>query len=237
MPKPFPTRRLASVVLTLAAFGAGSPGRVIAQSLRSVRCVGETRHYLLSAPPGNAAAPAILLLHGAGGHAGDLVALWSAFAASHDVVLLAPELPRVAAFEDVAPQVFRCIVEDAKTAAKIDPRRVYVFGHSMGGYLAYDAAMFESDYFAAVVAHAAGIADEYAGILARARRKIPIAILVGDQDAPGTLNAARKTRDLLTQAGFPVTFEELAGHGHNFGTYADRIIRDAWTFLEPQRLP
>jgi dienelactone hydrolase len=159
------------------------------------------------------------------------------FAANHGIVLVAPELPRDAAFEEVAPAVFRCIVEDAKTAAKIDPRRIYVFGHSMGGYLAYDAAMFESEYFAAVAVHAAGIADDYTAIVARARRKIPIAIFVGDRDAPGTLQSARRTQELLRREGFPVEYEELEGHDHNFDAFAERITRDAWGFLSARSLP
>jgi hypothetical protein len=44
----------------------------------------------------------------------------------------------------------------------------------VGGYLAFDGAMFESQYFAAVAVHANRIADEYTGILARAQRKTPI---------------------------------------------------------------
>jgi poly(3-hydroxybutyrate) depolymerase len=226
-----------AVAAVLAAAASLVPGTCTGQSLRSVRCAGQTRRYLLSSPAGNALKPALLLLHGAGGHAGDLVPLWSAFAASHGIVLVAPELPRDRAFENVAPEVFRCIVEDAKTAAKVDPRRVYVFGHSMGGYLAFDAAMFESEYFAAVVAHAAGIDDDYAGILARARRKIPIAIIVGDRDAPGTVLVARSTRELLSREGFPVEFEELSGHDHNFNAFAERIVADAWRFLESKSLP
>lgn len=211
--------------------------RVPAQTLRSVRCEGATRHYLLTSPLGNAPKPALLLLHGAGGHASDLLPLWMNFAANHGIVLVAPELPRDAAFEEAAPAVFRCIVEDAKTVAKIDPRRIYVFGHSMGGYLAYDAAMFESEYFAAVAVHAAGIADDYTEILAHARRKIPIAIFVGDRDAPGTLQSARKTQELLRRDGFPVEYEELEGHDHNFDAFAERITRDAWVFLSARSLP
>ncbi len=74
----------------------------------------------------------------------------------------------------------------------------------MGGYLAFDGAMFESQYFAAVAVHANRIADEYTGILARAQRKTPIAIYIGDHDQFFTVASVLKTRDLLLKSGFPV---------------------------------
>ena len=52
----------------------------------------------------------------------------------------------------------------------------------MGGYLAYDGAMFESKYFAAIAVHAMRIADDYTWILSRAERKTPISIYIGDHD-------------------------------------------------------
>ena len=61
--------------------------------------------------------------------------------------------------------MFKCVVEDAGRQVAIDRRRVYVFGHSMGGYLAYDAATLDSEYFAAVAVHAMGIAEEYVSIV------------------------------------------------------------------------
>ena len=43
----------------------------------------------------------------------------------------------------------------------------------MGGYLAYDGANVESEFFAAVAVHAMGIADDYRWILSHATRKTP----------------------------------------------------------------
>ena len=224
----------AAVLWVGAAIPAsGSPAKVP----RTVLCEGASYRYLLVSPPGNRPKPAILLLHGAGGQASDLLAFWEPFALSNGIALIAPQLPREEAFESAAPAVFRCVVEDAKTVVPVDPRRIYVFGHSMGGYLAYDAAMFESEYFAAVAVHAAAIADGYTGILSRAKRRIPIAIFIGDRDTLVALDGVRRTRDLLVREGFPVEFEELKGHDHDYGALADRINRDAWRFLEAHPLP
>jgi poly(3-hydroxybutyrate) depolymerase len=215
----------------------GVIGRLSAETQRVIRCQGASYTYRLEIPPGNQAKPAILLLHGSGGNGKNMLDPWKAFGIANGIVLIAPTLPQDAAFEAGAPSVFRCIVDDARTAAKVDPKRIYVLGHSMGGYLAYDAAMFESEYFAAIAVHAAAITPEYDGILAHARRKIPIAIFVGDRDPLASLDAVRRTRDLLTSAGFPVRYEELPGHDHDYDAESRRINREAWEFFEAHPLP
>ncbi len=226
---------LAAIALGTAALALAAGAR--AETSRTVPCEGASYSYRLETPPGNRPRPAILLLHGSGDVSGSFFAAWKQFGAANGIVLIAPRLPRETAFEAVAPAVFRCVVEDAKTAAKIDPKRVYVVGHSMGGYLAYDAAMFDSEYFAAAVVHAAAIDPDYDGILGHARRKIPIAIFIGDRDALVPIAAVRRTRDLLTAAGFPVEYTELAGHDHFYEGLAGPLDAAAWKFLEAHALP
>lgn len=181
--------------------------------------------------------PAVVLLHGAGDVAENMIAAWKKFAAQEDIVILAPQLPRDPKFEDAAPKVFRCVVEDARKSADIDPARVYLFGNSMGGYLAYDGAMFESKYFAAIAVHAMRIADDYTWILGRAERKTPISIYIGDHDQFFKEESVRQTRDLLRKAGFPVRYVELRNHDHNYYAVADQVNEDAWKFFEENPLP
>ncbi len=178
-----------------------------------------------------------MLLHGAGDQAVNMLKAWESFAKKQKIVLLAPELPRDIKFEDAAPQVFRCVVEDAKQLVGIDPQRVYLFGNSMGGYLAFDAAMFDSQYFAAIAVHANRIAEDYEWIVTRAVRRMPIAIYIGDHDQYFSQNSVRKTRDLLRKAGFPVHYVELDHHDHNYYALADEINADAWKFLKKNVLP
>ncbi len=166
-----------------------------------------------------------------------MVDAWKRFAEKEKIVLLAPELPRDPKFEESAPSIFRCVVEDAKQFVGIDAQRVYLFGNSMGGYLAFDGAMFESQYFAAAAVHADRIANEYTGIVARARRKTPIAIYIGDHDQFFSVGNVRKTRDLLLASGFPVHYVELANHDHNYYALADQINADVWTFFKENTLP
>jgi|HubBroStandDraft_6_1064221.scaffolds.fasta_scaffold846169_2 hypothetical protein len=64
-----------------------------------------------------------------------MLAAWKPLAKKEGITRIAPALPRIAAFKEVAPEVFRTIVEEAKKIVPLDSRRFYSFGHSMGGYL------------------------------------------------------------------------------------------------------
>jgi len=114
---------------------------------------------------------------------------------------------------------------------------VYLFGHSMGGYLAYDGALLESQYFAAAAVHAMGIDKDYEGIVGRAQRKIPLAIYVGEQDQLVSLDDVRRTQKLLKKAGFDVHYVEMAHHDHDYFAVADEVNADAWRFMKGFQLP
>jgi poly(3-hydroxybutyrate) depolymerase len=204
---------------------------------KTVSCGQAKFRYVLYAPQKSEPLPAILILHGAGDQPEPMVEAWKSLAKKESIVLIAPELPRVEAFEQFAPQVFRCVVEDAKKAVLLDPQRVYIFGHSMGGYLAYDAAMLQSKYFAAAAIHGMGISEDYYWIVAKAERKTPIAIYVGDREQPAIYDKARKTRDLLRKENFPIHYVELRDHDHNYYAISDHINEDAWNFLRDKKLP
>ena len=202
----------------------------------TVHCEDADYQYLLYAEPHTAPAPAVLLLHGAGDQAANFIDTWTHLAHREHAVLITPQIPREIKFEPVAPAVFRCIVEDAKRQTAIDPQRVYLFGHSMGGYLGFDTAMYDSEYFAAAAIHGSDIADDYVSILDKAKRKIPIAIYIGDSDQYSPLAHVRKTRDLLNKDGFPVHYVEIVGHDHNYYEIAEKVNKDAWKFFEGERL-
>ncbi|HXZ26461.1 MAG TPA: prolyl oligopeptidase family serine peptidase [Terriglobales bacterium] len=180
--------------------------------------------------------PAVVLLHGAGDQPDPMIAAWQDFALRNEIVLLAPALPPRLDFEPIAPEVFRRMVKQAEGEWPINPQRIYVFGHSAGGYLALDAAAFDSDLFAAVAVHASFLAPAYTGILEAARRKTPIALYIGDRDLRVPVSKVEGTRDLLRQRGFPVHYVLLPGHDHNYYALAEQINEDAWRFFQSQRL-
>lgn len=237
-------RHLATCVAAvwIASSGGGVSPSARAASVprpetRNVKCAGRSYQYELSSPDRHAALPAILLLHGAGGQSSDLMQPWGPLAARERVVLIAPQIPRELWFEAVAPAVFRCVVDDAKRRVRVDADRVYLFGYSMGGYLAFDGAMLASDYFAAAAVYAAAIADDFYPIVDSATRKVPVALYVGERDPYYPPAKVQRTRDLLAGKGFPVRYLEIPGQDHGYTPVAARIDEDAWSFLSTYRLP
>lgn len=196
--------------------------------------------YYVFAPRGyrqRPAGPALLLLHGVGGSGEWSINAWQDVANAEGILLVAPTLPAGPVIEAAAPALFRAILAQVRTAWKFDPRRVYVFGHSAGGILAFDAATLDADLFAAAAVHAGIITPEYDWILGRAVRKTPIALYIGDRDEFFPLAKARRTRDALLAAGFPLTYVEIPGHSHTFGEIAAQLTRKAWAFLSQHSLP
>ena len=205
----------------------------------AIRCDQRDMEYVSYVPSAaaNQPLPVLLLLHGAGDQAEHFAQAWKSLARKKQIVLIAPQLPRDPSLEPHIPKILPCLVDDARKQANLDSHRIYLFGYSMGGYLAYDGALFDSDYFAAAAIHAMGIADEYASIVQRAIRKIPILISIGDRDEMVSIAQVRKTRDLLRKSGFPVHYQEILDHSHNYYEISDIINDDVWRFLEGYRLP
>ena len=226
------------VAILLCMFAAASPAPASDFTRHTIRCAERDMQYVAYVPsvtPGPL--PVLVLLHGAGDQAESFARAWVSLARKKQIVLIAPQLPRDPTLEPLIPKTLPCLVDDVRKQASLDQHRVYLFGYSMGGYLAYDGALIDSEYFAAATIHAMGIADEYADIVQRATRKIPFDISIGDRDQMVSLPQVRKTRDLLRKSGFPVRYKEISGHSHNYYEISDSINNDVWDFLVGYRLP
>jgi poly(3-hydroxybutyrate) depolymerase len=176
--------------------------------------------------------PAVLLIHGGGGKGPDLIATWKNFAEQNGIILVGPTLPLGGTFETaVAPQLYPMIMNAARQEWNIDPKRIYLFGVSAGGYTVFDACMFDSQYFAGGGVFAAVVTHDYDWIVQQAQRKIPIAIYLGDHDEFFTVAQAQATRDLLAASGFPVRLTIFPNLDHNYGAVANTVNADVWNFF------
>ena len=182
-------------------------------------------------------APLIVLLHGSGRNGFSLVDKWKDLAARDGIVLVGPDSLNTSVWNSPVdgPDFLHDLVESIKSRYTINPRRVYLFGHSGGAVFALYMSLLESQYFAAAAIHAGAIARNDP-VIAVAKRKTPIAIFVGTKDRFFPLEAVRGTRDDLNKQGFAVELTEMPNHDHWYYDLAPKINQNAWEFLKKHQL-
>jgi poly(3-hydroxybutyrate) depolymerase len=226
------TRALVAILMALWIGGA---------SADSFEFAGSKRNYTLFAPTTVTVSPAplIVLLHGSYGSAAALVRLWTSLAEQEGVVLVAPDAREREAWQLRAdgPQFIRAVIDEAAAKHSIDRGRIYLFGNSGGAVYSLTLSMIESQVFAATAIHAGAwrAPNEFRAVKL-AKRKIPIAIFIGDKDEYFPLFTARKTRSALEKAGHPVSVTVIPGHTHSYADVAPEVNRDAWQFMKANRL-
>ena len=208
-----------------------------------IKSQGKERAYYLYVPPtvsASSPAPLIVTLHGSGRNGNTLVEKWKDYAKKEGIILAGPDASNSqgwAAPQD-GPDFLRDLVEELKKKYPINPRRVYLFGHSAGACFAIHMSLMESQYFAAAAIHAGALrSDREYSLIKLPHRKIPISIQVGDSDGFFPLKEVRKTSDALKEAGFPVDMIEIKNHDHNYYGGAEKYNQTAWEFLKKHELP
>ena len=121
---------------------------------------GKSRTYYVFVPPtASQSAPTLLLLHGSGHNGMSLIDPWKDLAAKEGIILIAPDASDSSQWNQAAdgPDFIHAVVEAAKSKYPIDPRRVYLFGHSAGAVYALYLSAIQSEYFAATAIHAGAL--------------------------------------------------------------------------------
>jgi|ERR1044072_4179168 poly(3-hydroxybutyrate) depolymerase len=183
-------------------------------------------------------APLIVLLHSSGRNGLSLVEKWNDIAKKEGVILVGPDSSNSSlwATPTDGPDFLHELVETLKSKYPINPRRVYLFGHSAGASFALQLSLLESEYFAATAIHAGALPPAAYSLIDYAKRRIPIAIQVGTNDQFFPLATVRATRDELKKRGFSVELTEIAKHDHWYYDMAPKINQSAWDFLKKEEL-
>lgn len=202
---------------------------------------GKKRAYYLYVPStitAPASAPLIIMLHGSGRTGVTLVEKWKDYAKKEGIILAGPDATNLQGWgaPQDGPDYLHELVEELKAKYPVNPRRVYLFGHSAGAIFAIQMSLMESQYFAAAAVHAGALRPDDMQLTDLAKRKIPISIQVGDSDQYFPLKAVRATRDALKQAGIPVDLIEIDNHDHWYYDKASTFNRTAWEFLKKYEL-
>lgn len=233
-------RRFIPLVLLFSCASAG----VMAQKITKETIVseGKKRTYYLYAPKAvttSAPVPLIVLLHGSN-HVGlSLAEKWNDLAEKEGVILVAPNSVDSSRWSvpDDGPAFLHELVESVKAKYPINPKRVYLFGHSGGAIFALLMSLYESEYFAATAIHAGALYASNESLIDLSKRKTPIQIQVGTVDGLFPLATVRATRDRMNASGFSVQLVEIPGHDHWYYDLAPRINQTAWEFLRSFELP
>lgn len=228
-----------SAVVIAAMLGASLVSGAAAKIERlSMESEGKKRTYYLFVPETSGPAPLLVLLHGSGRYGLTLAEPWKKLAEKEGIVLAAPDSINSNAWQipQDGPYFLYELIETLKNRLEIDPRRVYLFGHSGGAIQALHMALIESGYFAAAAVHAGALPQDANGLTTYATRKIPIGMWVGTNDPLFPLNKVRATRDMLKTAGIPAELTEIRGHTHNYYSRSGEINAQVWAFLKQHRL-
>lgn len=200
---------------------------------------GRERPYYLYVPSTiKGPAPLIVMLHGSNRNGMTLVEKWKDYAKKEGIIIAGPDASNLRGWGSPqdGPDYLRDLVEELKSKYPINPRRVYLFGHSAGASFALHMSLMESQYFAATAIHAGALSSQDMGLIEMAKRKIPISIQVGDSDEFFPLKIVRATRDALKDAGFPVELIEIENHDHWYYDKAAKFNQTAWEFLKKYEL-
>lgn len=226
----------AIVLLPVTASAATS--KITKESLESQ---GKKRAYYLYVPDSVKSAkpaPLILMLHGSGRNGSPLVEKWKDLADKEGIILAGPDALDSShwSMQDDSPEFLHDVIEAVKAKSTVNPRRVYLFGHSAGATYALFMSLLESEYFAAAAIHAGALEKGDASLFDYAKRKVPLTIYVGTKDLFFPLTAVRATRDMLASRGFNVQLTEIPNHDHNYYVIAKDVNDGAWNFLKQYEL-
>lgn len=230
------------VVFSVAIILSFSPQASAADITKElIESQGRTRAYYLYVPdklPASKTVPLIVLLHGSGRTGTSLVEKWKDLAKKEGIILAGPDSSNTAGWSTPidGPDFLHDLVEALKAKYPINPRRVYLFGHSAGAGHALYMSLLESQYFAATAIHAGALPKQGYSLIDEAKRKIPLAMWVGTVDAYVPIEVARATRDAMNERGFAVQLTEMPGHDHWYYDLAPKINQAAWEFLKKYEL-
>lgn len=182
------------------------------------------------------ARPAVVLLHGAARSGASLVERWREISDRKDVILLGPHAGGGWNSGSDAQYFIPAMLKAAIEKYNIDPKRIYVFGHSMGGIFASVLALSQPEGFAAIGVHAGMLPPNAFAMLEFEGRKTPLVFINGTHDKGFPLADVRRTANAFSNNDHHVELYVLENHGHWYYDIAHDINELAWSFFENRSL-
>lgn len=182
--------------------------------------------------------PLLIWLHGSGGRGSSNDKHFGAlrvFAAEenyskHPAFLLAPQCPSEKTWWDDTADVTLALIDDLMANLPIDPNRVYITGHSLGGAGTCYLAQMRPDLFAAAVPLASSwrIPEK---LKDPGLHKTSFWAFVGENDKPEWVEGVELLAKALDENKIPVKLTIYPGMGHSIvtETYEQEELRN-WIF-------
>jgi len=225
--------------LETAYKNVGRPSQKTGLTQKSVKLSADKSgpSYFIGVPAGYDPAkswPLLIALHGGGsampaqggqkqnvGDAKDIMQLFNPIGTGEGCIVVAPQCTFAqnsgadAWNNPIEEQAVFSIIKDVKKEYNIDANRIYLCGHSMGGWGAFYLGGRNTDFFAGV----GPMSGTYCQMAFVNFLHTPIYIIYGDQDprAQSDLPKTRGAAQKLKEYGCDYVYAELKGHGHGWG--------------------
>ncbi len=188
--------------------------------------------YTAHVPPGDGPHPTLLMLHGWGASAHDLIGLAPAIHGGNALVLcpqgpvafqagagmvgygwfpLSQERPPDAREVEAARVAIERFLDVALEKYPVDRQRLVLGGFSQGGFMAYQIALSDPARFAGLMALSSWLPRPLADRIPKqpAHAELPTLVIHGTEDPLVSVDKARETRDVLLELGVPTVYREF----------------------------
>lgn len=203
--------------------------------------------YAAHVPEGDGPFPAVILLHGWGANAHDLLG-FAPYLHGGNALVLCPQGPvslpigygmrgygwyPLVPGQPADPEAFRqgtdalrVFVEQALERYPIDRERMVIMGFSQGGTMAYDLALRDPAHYAGLAALASWLPGVLAETLPRLpeHEGFPVLVVHGTRDDRIAVEKARESREALRPYGVAMTYREIEGMGHEINQESLKLI-------------
>lgn len=175
--------------------------------------------YRLYVPGGYKAdkpAPLIIALHGMGGDENSLFDRYNdpqlqIQAEKRGFLVAAPKgRDSASMYRGPAEQDVMDVLAQVRALYNVDAKRIYLMGHSMGGYGTWSVAVNHPDVFAALAPFAGG--GNPADL--EKIRNVPEIVFHGDADKTVNVESSRRMVEAAKKLGIEVKYIEIPGGGH-----------------------